>query len=153
VLGTPAIAQSRPKLRIGCWPIACKRYGCGPGINTITLAKAVLGDAQTPWHGGAASLRAESIQEFGAAVPRYLEACYAKGVDSVRKAGVEANRYLKGCTAVEGDLIPEVPLSGYRMFNGMTAADVTAMQKRFDPFAEKKVFEKRLMVEPLPMKA
>ena len=190
--------------------IAGKRFGCGPGINNVTLAKAVLeragvpdpkvtelplgqllpslasgqldaayvleptavigrkqglakiletaviskyvlGDAQTPWHGGAASLRAESIQKLGPAVPRFLEA-YAKGVDYVRRAGVEANQYLKGYTAVEGDLIPEVPLSGYRMFNEMTAADVAAMQKLFDLFAEKKVFEKRLMVEPLLMK-
>jgi hypothetical protein len=39
------------------------------------------------------------------------------------------------------------------MFNEMTPADVAAMQKLFDLFAEKKVFEKRLMVEPLLMKA
>ncbi len=191
--------------------LAGKRYACGPGINNITLAKAileragvpdpkvtelplgqllpslasgqldaayvleptavigrrqnisriletaviskyVLGDAATPWHGGAASLRSESIQKLGGAVPKFLQA-YAKGVDYVRKAGVEANQYLKGYTAVEGDLIPEVPLSGYRMFNEMTPADVAAMQKLFDLFAEKKVFERRLMVEPLMLKA
>ncbi len=191
--------------------LAGKRYACGPGINNITLAKAileragvpdpkvtelplgqllpslasgqldaayvleptavigrrqnisriletaviskyVLGDAATPWHGGAASLRSESIQKLGPAVPRFLEA-YAKGIDYVRKAGVEANQYLKGYTAVDGDLIPEVPLSGYKMFNEMTPADTVAMQKLFDLFAEKKVFERRLMVEPLLLKA
>lgn len=191
--------------------IAGKRFACGPGINNITLAKAVLegagvadpkvtelplgqllpslaagqldaayvleptavigrrqnitriletaviskyvlGNAATPWHGGGASLRAESIQKNAAAIPRFLEA-YAKGIDYVRKAGVEANQYLKGYTAVEGDLIPEVPLSGYKMFNEMTADDVAAMQKLFDLFADKKVFEKRLMVQPLIYKA
>jgi NitT/TauT family transport system substrate-binding protein len=187
--------------------LAGKRVGCGPGINNITLAKAildaagvptarvtelplgqllpslasgqldaayvleptavigrrqniskiletaviskyVLGDPQTPWHGGAASLRSESIKKLGPAVPGFLTA-YMKGVDYVRKAGVEANQYLKGYTAIEGDLIAEVPLSGYRMYTEMTPADVQAMQKLFDLFAERKVFEKRLMVQPL----
>lgn len=120
-------------------------------LETAVISKYVLGDAQTPWHGGAAALSAEAISRHAAAMPKFLEA-YAKGVDYVRKAGVEANQYLKGYTAVEGDLIPEVPLSGYRMYNEMSGADVAAMQKLFDLFADKKVFEKRLMVAPLMYK-
>lgn len=129
-----------------------RRQGLSKILETAVISRYVLGDPMTPWHGGAASLRSESIQKLGAAVPRFLEA-YGKGVDYVRRAGVEANQYLKGYTAVEGDLIPEVPLSGYRMYNEMAASDVVAMQKLFDLFAEKKVFEKRLMVEPLLFKA
>jgi NitT/TauT family transport system substrate-binding protein len=121
-------------------------------LETAVISKYVLGDAQTPWHGGAAALSAEAISRHAAALPKFLDA-YAKGVDYVRKAGAEANQYLKGYTAVEGDLIPEVPLSGYRMYSEMSGADVAAMQKLFDLFADKKVFEKRLMVAPLMYKA
>ena len=121
-------------------------------LETAVISKYVLGNASTPWHGGAASLRAESIQKNAAVIPKFLEA-YARGVDYVRKSGVEANQYLKGYTAIEGDLISEVPLSGYKMYNEMTAEDYAAMQKLFDLFADRKVFEKRLMAQPLFYKA
>jgi len=121
-------------------------------LETAVISKYVLGDAQTPWHGGAASLRTESIKKNAAAMPGFL-AAYAKGIDYVRKAGAEANQYLKGYTPIEGDLIPEVPLSGYRMYNEFGASDLAAMQKLFDLFAERKVFEKPIAVAPLLYKA
>jgi NitT/TauT family transport system substrate-binding protein len=125
-----------------------RRQSISRVLETAVISKYVLGDPQTPWHGGAASLRAESIRRLGPAVPRFLEA-YGRGVDYVRKAGVEANQYLKGYTAIEGDLIAEVPLSGYRMYNEFGAADLAAMQRLFDLFSDRKVFEKRIEVKPL----
>ena len=125
-----------------------RRQSISRVLETAVISKYVLGDPQTPWHGGAASLRAESIRRLGPAVPKFLEA-YGRGVDYVRKAGVEANQYLKGYTAIEGDLIAEVPLSGYRMYNEFGAADLAAMQRLFDLFSDRKVFEKRIEVKPL----
>jgi NitT/TauT family transport system substrate-binding protein len=125
-----------------------RRQSISRVLETAVISKYVLGDPQTPWHGGAASLRAESIRRLGPAVPKFLEA-YGRGVDYVRKAGVEANQYLKGYTAIEGDLIAEVPLSGYRMYHEFGASDVAAMQRLFDLFSDRKVFEKRIEVKPL----
>ncbi len=117
-------------------------------LETAVISRYVLGDPKTPWHGGAAAVRTEAVKKDPAAVASLLKA-YARGVDYVRKAGAEANQYLKGYTAIDGDLIAEVPVSGYRMYDEMTAGDTAALQKLFDLFHERKVFQRRLLAQPL----
>jgi NitT/TauT family transport system substrate-binding protein len=69
---------------------------------------------------------------------------YAAGVDYVRKEGIVANLYLKGYTAIDGDLAKEVPISGYIEYNEVKSSDVKALQRLFDVFTERKVFDKSI---------
>jgi NitT/TauT family transport system substrate-binding protein len=186
--------------------LAGKRVACGPGINNVTLAKAllqgagakdakvvelpitqilpalsaaqvdaayileptgvigtqqkisrplaagviskyVLGD-NLPWIGGAAALTSKSIKDKSALIPQYLSA-YSKGVEFVRKEGLNANQYLAGYTAIEGELAKSVPLSGYIDYPEVKPTDMRALQKLFDIFTERKVFEHQVLALPL----
>ena len=43
----------------------------------------------------------------------------------------------------------EVPLASYMLYNEFKPSDVAHFQKFYDLFAEKKVFEKPVLVEPM----
>ena len=103
------------------------------------VSKYVLGD-NLPWIGGAAALTATALKTKAALISGYLSG-YTAGVNYVRKEGMKANQYLAGYTAIEGDLAKAVPISGYIDHQEVKPADVKALQKLFDVFAEKKVFE------------
>ena len=183
-----------------------KKVACGPGINNVTLAKAILQSAGAkdakvielpiaqilpalsagqvdaayileptgvigtqqkisrvlaagvvskyvigdylPWIGGAAALSATCLKEKAALIPKYLSA-YSQGVSFVRKEGLNANQYLAGYTAIEGELAKSVPISGYIDHSEVKPNDIRALQKLFDVFAEKKVFENQILALPL----
>ncbi len=109
-------------------------------IASGVVTKYVLGD-NLPWIGGAAALTAATLKNKAALVPGFL-AGYTAGVDYVRKEGLKANQYLVGYTAIEGDLAKAVPINGYIDYAEVKPSDVKALQRLFDIFAEKKVFEK-----------
>jgi NitT/TauT family transport system substrate-binding protein len=117
-----------------------KQQKISKSIGAGVVSKYVLGD-NLPWFGGAAALLTKTFKEKSDMVPKYLKA-YAAGVDYVRKNGLEANQYLKGYTAIEGELAKEVPISGYVTYDEVRGNDVKALQRLFDVFAERKVFEK-----------
>jgi NitT/TauT family transport system substrate-binding protein len=183
-----------------------KKVACGPGINNVTLAKAVMlgGGAKDvrvvelpiaqilpslsagqveaayileptgvigtqekisrtlatgvvtkyvlkdnlPWIGGAAALTATTLKNKASLVPGYLSG-YSAGLAYVRKEGLKANQYLTGYTAIEGELAKAVPLSGYIDHTEVKPTDVHALQKLFDIFAEKKVFENSISANAL----
>jgi NitT/TauT family transport system substrate-binding protein len=104
------------------------------------VSKYVLGD-NLPWIGGAAALTSKTLKEKAESINGFLKG-YAAGVDYVRKEGINANQYLKGYTAIDGELAKEVPISGYILYNEVKAPDVKALQRLFDVFTERKVFEK-----------
>jgi len=81
-------------------------------------------------------------------IPKYLSA-YSQGVAYVRKEGLNANQYLAGYTAIEGELAKSVPISGYIDHSEVKPNDIRALQKLFDVFAEKKVFENQILALPL----
>ncbi len=128
------------------------KQGISKILETAVVSKYVLGGAQVPWFGGAASLRSAFISANPEAA-KNLVAAYAKGVEYVRTTGIPANQYLKGYTAIDDGLINDVPLSGYRMSSEMSADDWAAMQKLFDLFFEKKIVPQKLSAEPMGFKA
>jgi len=109
-------------------------------IGAGVVSKYVLGD-NLPWIGGAAALTSKTLKEKAESINGFLKG-YAAGVDYVRKEGINANQYLKGYTPIDGDLAKEVPISGYILYNEVKSSDVKALQRLFDVFAERKVFEK-----------
>ena len=111
------------------------------------VTKYVLGD-NLPWIGGAAALTAGTIKSKAALVQNYLSG-YTAGLNYVRKEGVKANQYLAGYTAIEGELAKAVPLNGYIDHGEVKPSDVKALQKLFDIFAEKKVFENSISANAL----
>ena len=117
-------------------------------LETGVVAKYILGDAMAPWHGGAASLTSEFIRQHPDAVKKYM-AAYLRGVDLVRKSPDAARPYLKGYTAIEGALTAEVPMSDYMFYNEFKPSDVAHFQKFYDLFADKGIFQKRVMVDSL----
>lgn len=119
-----------------------KQQKISKSIGAGVVSKYVLGD-NLPWFGGAAALLTKTFKEKSDMVPKYLKA-YAAGVEYVRKNGLEANQYLKGYTAIEGELAKEVPISGYVTYDEVRGNDVKALQRLFDVFAERKVFEKQI---------
>jgi NitT/TauT family transport system substrate-binding protein len=119
-----------------------------PGV----IAKYILGDPMAPWFGGSASLTSDFIRKNPELTKKYV-AAYAKGVEFVRKQPAEARQYLKGYTAIEGPLTAEVPLAAYTLYSEFSASDIAMFQKFFDLFAEKKIFERRVVVEPMLYKA
>ena len=119
-----------------------KQQKISKSIGAGVVSKYVLGD-NLPWFGGAAALLSKTLKEKADMVPKYLKA-YAAGVEYVRKNGLEANQFLKGYTAIEGDLAKEVPISGYVSYDEVRGNDVKALQRLFDVFAERKVFEKQI---------
>lgn len=121
-------------------------------LEAGVIAKYVLGDPMAPWFGGSASLTTEFIRKHPDETKKYI-AAYARGVDFVRKQPGDARQYLKGYTAIEGRLTAEVPLAAYTIHNEFTTSDVAMFQKFFDLFTDKKIFEKRVLIEPMLYKA
>jgi NitT/TauT family transport system substrate-binding protein len=121
-------------------------------LEAGVIAKYILGDPMAPWFGGSASLTTDFIGKHPDETKKYI-AAYARGVDFVRKQPNEARQYLKGYTAIEGPLTAEVPLAAYTVYNEFTPSDVEMFQKFFDLFTAKKIFEKRVLVEPMLYKA
>jgi NitT/TauT family transport system substrate-binding protein len=117
-------------------------------LEAGVIAKYVLGDPMAPWFGGSASLTTQFINSNPEATKKYV-AAYTRGVEFVRKQPGEARQFLKGYTAIEGPLTAEVPLAAYTTYSEFTPSDIAMFQKFFDLFAEKKIFEKRVMVEPM----
>jgi len=111
-------------------------------IASGVVTKYVLGD-NLPWIGGAAALTEATLKNKAALVPAYLSA-YTAGVNYVRKEGLNANQYLAGYTAIEGDLAKAVPINGYIDHSEVKSSDIKALQKLFDIFTERKVFEKAI---------
>ncbi len=94
------------------------------------------------------SLTSEFIKANPDVTRKYI-AAYARGVELVRSKPAEARPYLKGYTAIEGPLTGEVPLAAYTLHNEFTKYDIEMFQKFFDLFADKKIFEKRVLVDPM----
>lgn len=117
-------------------------------LEAGVIGKYVLGDPLAPWFGGSASLTSDFIQGNPDAARKFISA-YAKGVNFVRTESKEARQYLKGYTAIEGPLTGEVPLAAYTLYDEFTPADVAHFQKFFDLFAEKGIFNSRLMVNTM----
>ncbi|MEO8807439.1 MAG: ABC transporter substrate-binding protein [Burkholderiaceae bacterium] len=121
-------------------------------LEAGVVAHYILGDPMAPWHGGAASLTSEFIKKNPAEAKKYV-AAYARGIELVRTKPDEARKFMKGYTAIEGPLANEVPLASYMLYNEFKASDVAYFQKFYDLFAEKGIFEKKVVVEPLLFKA
>ena len=119
-----------------------KQQKISRSIGAGVVSKYVLGD-NLPWIGGAAALTSNTLKEKASLISGFLKG-YAAGVDYVRKEGIAANQYLKGYTAIDGELAKEVPISGYIGYNEVKAADVKALQRLFDVFTERKVFDKSI---------
>jgi NitT/TauT family transport system substrate-binding protein len=120
-------------------------------LEAGVVAHYILGDPMAPWHGGAASLTTEFIKKSPAEAKKYI-AAYARGIELVRSKPDEARKFMKGYTAIEGPLANEVPLASYMLYNEFKASDVGYFQKFYDLFAEKGIFEKKVIVEPLLFK-
>ena len=114
------------------------------------VTKYVLGD-NLPWIGGAAALTAATLKNKASLIAGYLSG-YSAGVNYVRKEGLKANQYLAGYTAIEGDLAKLVPVSGFIDHAEVKPSDIKALQKLFDIFAEKKVFENPISAGSLFLK-
>lgn len=138
----PALASGQIDAAYVLEPTAVigKQQKISKSIGAGVVSKYVLGD-NLPWFGGAAALLSKTFKEKADMVPKFLKG-YANGVEYVRKNGLEANQFLKGYTAIDGDLAKEVPISGYVTYDEVRANDVKALQRLFDVFAERKVFEK-----------
>ena len=117
-------------------------------LEAGVVAKYILGDPMAPWHGGAASLTTEFIKKNPEVAKKYI-AAYQRGVDFVRTKPNEARPYLKGYTAIEGPLTSEVPMSDYMLYNEFKASDVAYFQKFYDLFAERGIFQRRVVVDGL----
>jgi len=120
-------------------------------LEAGVVAHYILGDPMAPWHGGAASLTTEFIKKYPAETKKYI-AAYAKGIELVRAKPDEARQFMKGYTAIEGALTNEVPLASYMLYSEFKASDVAHFQKFYDLFADKGVFEKKVVVEPMLFK-
>ena len=120
-------------------------------LEAGVVAKYILGDPLAPWHGGSASLTTEFIKKYPAETKRYI-AAYARGIEFVRSKPDESRQYLKGYTAIDGPLTGEVPLPSYMLYTEFKASDIAYFQKFYDLFAEKSIFEKRVLVEPMLFK-
>jgi NitT/TauT family transport system substrate-binding protein len=121
-------------------------------LEAGVIAKYILGNPMAPWFGGSASLTTEFMRKAPELTKKYI-AAYARGVEFVRQQPGEARQYLKGYTAIEGQLTAEVPLAAYTLYNEFTKSDMEMFQKFFDLFTEKKIFDKRVLVEPMIYKA
>ncbi|MCW5261815.1 ABC transporter substrate-binding protein [Verminephrobacter eiseniae] len=120
-------------------------------LEAGVIAKYILGDAQAPWHGGAATLTTEFIGKHPAEARKYI-AAYARGIALVRTRPDEARQHLTGYTAIEGPLTAAVPLASYMLYDEFRPADIAAFQKFFDLFTDKGVFDRRLDVSALLFK-
>jgi NitT/TauT family transport system substrate-binding protein len=120
-------------------------------LEAGVVAHYILGDPMAPWHGGAASVITEFIKKYPAETKKYI-AAYARGIELVRTKPDEARKFMKGYTAIEGPLANEVPLASYMLYNEFKGSDVAYFQKFYDLFADKGIFEKKVIVEPLLFK-
>ena len=121
-------------------------------LEAGVVAHYILGDPMAPWHGGSASLTSEFIKKYPAETKKFI-AAYAKGIELVRSKPDEARPFLKGYTAIEGPLTGEVPLASYMLYNEFKASDIAYFQNFYDLFSDKGIFEKKVLVEPLLLKA
>mgnify|MGYP000473353544 CR=1 FL=1 len=117
-------------------------------LEAGVVARYILGDANAPWHGGAASLTTEFIKKNPEVAKKFI-AAYFKGVQLVRTAPNDARQYMKGYTAIEGPLTSEVPLASYMLYSEFKPSDVAYFQKFYDLFTEKGIFEKKVAVDGL----
>lgn len=117
-------------------------------LEAGVVAHYILGDPQAPWHGGSASLTTEFIKKNPDAAKKYI-AAYARGIELVRKSPAEARQFMKGYTAIDGPLTGEVPLASYMLYSEFKTSDVAYFQKFYDLFAEKGIFEKKVVVDGL----
>jgi NitT/TauT family transport system substrate-binding protein len=122
--------------------------GTTRNLEVGVVAKYILGDPMAPWHGGSASLSTEFIKKYPEIVPRYI-AAYKRGVDLVKTNPAEARPSLKGYTAIEGALTNEVPMADYMFSNEFKPGDIAAFQKFFDLFAERGIFNKRILIDSI----
>lgn len=122
--------------------------GATRNLEVGVVAKYILGDPMAPWHGGSASLTTEFITKHPEVAKKYM-AAYKRGVDLVRSKPDEARPFLKGYTAIEGPLTAEVPMSDYMFYNEFKPADVAHFQKFFDLFAERGIFQRRVVIDTL----
>jgi len=117
-------------------------------LEAGVIAKYILGDPLAPWHGGAATLTTEFIQQHPLEAKKYI-AAYSRGIALIRNNPDQARPYLKGYTAIEGALTKEVPLASYMLYNEFKASDIAYFQKFYDLFVDKGIFSSRVMVEAL----
>lgn len=119
-------------------------------LEAGVISRYILGDpaALAPWFGGSASLTSEFIKKNPELSRKYI-AAYARGVQLVRTNPAEARQFLKGYTAIDGALTSEVPLAAYTLHSEFSKYDIDMFQKFFDLFADKRIFEKRVLVEPM----
>lgn len=121
-------------------------------VEAGVVAKYILGDPMAPWHGGAASLTTEFIKKNPEATKKFI-AAYLRGVELVRTKPDEARQYMKGYTAIEGPLTNEVPLASYMAYSEFKPSDIAYFQKFYDLFTDKGIFDKKVVVADLLLKA
>lgn len=130
--------------------------GSMAGITRIleagVISKYILNEPNAPWCGGSAAISTKLIQQNPQLAKQYIDV-YRRGVESIRNDPEEARQYLAGYTAIKGELAKEVPLPAYLMYDEFTPADISYFQKFFDFMQEKKVFSRKLEVEPLILTA
>lgn len=124
--------------------------GLAKVLETGVISKYVLGNADAPWFGGTASLTTSFMKDRPGDIKKYL-AAYAKGVEFVRKHPDEARKSLDGYTSIDESIVKEVPLANFVMYNEFKPGDISAFQKFFDVFTEKKIFTKSVDVKSLMM--
>lgn len=117
-------------------------------LETGVISKYVLGNADAPWFGGAASLNSSFIQSNPDAAKKFI-AAYQKGVDFIAAHPDEARDNIAGYTSIESSLVKEVPLPGFVMYSDLKGDNLQWFQKFFDVFTERKIFSKSLDVSTL----
>jgi NitT/TauT family transport system substrate-binding protein len=122
--------------------------GMARTLETGVISKYVLGNAEAPWFGGAATLTTAFLKERPAEARKYV-AAYAKAVELILAKPAEVRQHLDGFTGIEEALVKEVPLPGFVMHNQFKPSDLDYFQKYFDVLAERKIFSAPLAVKPL----
>ncbi len=117
-------------------------------LETGVISKYVLGNADAPWFGGAASVTSSFLKDRPELARRYI-AAYAQAVNWVRRNPAEARTHLPGNTAIDEALVGEVPLPGFTLYNEFSASDIGYFQKFYDVFTERKIFSRAVPVKPL----
>jgi NitT/TauT family transport system substrate-binding protein len=150
----PALASGQVDAAYVLEPSAVigRLQGVTRSLGAGVVSRYALGDPNIAWIGGAAALSAKTIKDKTELVPKFLKA-YGAGVDYVRKNGLQANKHLAGYTALEGNVAQEVPISGFIAHSEVKSSDIMAIQKLFDLFTERKVFDKQINAAQLLYKA
>lgn len=114
------------------------------------ISRYVLGDENQPWLGGGAVLSTQYLKGgFNTSNARFYVLAYKRAVQWIRKNPQEARKYLAGYTAVAGDLAKSIPLPGWLMWDEYKPSDLSSLQEFLDLFYDKKVFEKRVVVDSI----